>query len=57
VESFLGSDEMVVFRDSLREASDEVGEWAVMLMRLAGSPARGDLAHGSSFGWCFPRME
>jgi hypothetical protein len=57
VESFLGSDEMVVFRDSLREASDEVGEWAVMLMRLARSPARGDLAHGSSFGWCFPRME
>jgi hypothetical protein len=40
----------VGFRDSSREASDEVGEWAVMLARLAGGLLRGDLAHGSSFG-------
>jgi hypothetical protein len=39
-----------VFQDPLREASDEVAEWAVMLARLVGGPARGDLAHGSSFG-------
>jgi hypothetical protein len=39
-----------MFQDSLCEASDEVGEWAVILTRLAGGPARRDLAHGSSFG-------
>jgi hypothetical protein len=36
-----------MFRDSLREASDEVGECAVMLTRLTGSPSRGDLVHES----------
>jgi hypothetical protein len=33
----------------LSEASDEVGICAGLLTRLAGGPARGDLAHGSSF--------
>jgi hypothetical protein len=32
----------------LWEASDEAGTWAGLLSRLAGGPARGDLAHGSS---------
>jgi hypothetical protein len=32
----------------LWEASDEVGTRADLLLRLAGGPARGDLAHGSS---------
>jgi hypothetical protein len=36
-----------MFQDSLCEASDEVEEWAGMLMRLAGGLAREDLAHGS----------
>jgi hypothetical protein len=53
---FRGSDETVMFRDSLREASNEVGKWVVMLTWLAGGPTRGDLAHGFSFGWCFPRV-
>jgi hypothetical protein len=57
-----------MFRDSLCEASDEIGEWAGMLTRLAGGPTRGDLAHGSlladvflgwgrlvfDFGWISP---
>jgi hypothetical protein len=38
----------------LREASDEVGIWAGLLTRLAGGPARGDLAHESSFVDFFP---
>jgi hypothetical protein len=32
----------------LREASDEAGIRVGLLTRLAGGPARGDLAHGSS---------
>jgi hypothetical protein len=43
----LGSGEAVMFHDPLQEVSDEIGEWASMLTRLAGGPARGDLAHGS----------
>jgi hypothetical protein len=31
-----------------REALDEAGIWTGLLTRLAGGPARGDLAHGSS---------
>jgi hypothetical protein len=56
-----------MFRDSLCEASDEIGEWVGMLTRLARGPTRGDLAHGSlladvflgwgrlvfDFGWIF----
>jgi hypothetical protein len=30
----------------LHEASDEAGIWAGLLTRLAGGPAREDLAHG-----------
>jgi hypothetical protein len=43
----LGLVKAVTFRDPLREASDEIGEWAGMLTRLARGPARGELSHGS----------
>jgi hypothetical protein len=33
----------------------EIGEWADMLMRLAGGPARGDLAYGSLLADVFVR--
>jgi hypothetical protein len=38
----------------LREASDEAGIEAGLLTRLAGGPAREDLAHGSSSVDFFP---
>jgi hypothetical protein len=38
----------------LSEASDEAGIWVGLLARLAGGPARGDLAHVSSFVDFFP---
>jgi hypothetical protein len=41
------SGESEVFRDPLREASDEVGRWASLLIRFAGGPARENLAHRS----------
>jgi hypothetical protein len=36
------SGELEMFRDPLREASDEVERWAGMLTRLARGPARGE---------------
>jgi hypothetical protein len=42
------SGESEVFRDPLWETSDEVERWVGMLMRLAGGPARGELARGFS---------
>jgi hypothetical protein len=41
------SDESEMFRDPLYEVSDEVERWAGTLTRLAGGPARGELARGS----------
>jgi hypothetical protein len=42
------SGESEVFRDPSWKASDEVESWAGMLTRLAGGPARGELARGFS---------
>jgi hypothetical protein len=44
----LGSGEEVMFRDPLREASDEVGECAGRHTWPAGGLARGELACGFS---------
>jgi hypothetical protein len=39
------SDESEVFRDPLREASNEAGRWKCLFTYLAGGPIRDNLAH------------